>query len=296
MIDIAIQNEYGSATFSPLAGASLRSLTVNTEAGRSFELLTGGDGPHDPHKLPQGTGSFMMCPWPSNMSEGVLYAAGGAYQIPVNRPPNAIHGLTRDQEWRVTSAADDTVTMTTVLGDPWPFPGKVTFDAALYGSALTMTLTVEATADDLFPVVVGWHPWFKPDLGGGRLSVRAPDQQSVWELDEAGLATGHELPVPLNVSLMENAVPGIDTFNHCFRNARNAPVTVSWPDAVTLDMTSSDEISHFVVYTPPESICVEPISCTVDAFRLEAEGVEGTGTAYAGPGAPFSAWTRWSWE
>ena len=45
---IVIANDFGRAIFSPYAGASLRSLNVISKTGYAYELLTGGEGPHDP--------------------------------------------------------------------------------------------------------------------------------------------------------------------------------------------------------------------------------------------------------
>jgi aldose 1-epimerase len=295
MNEVVLENEHGRVVFSPLAGASLRSLSVVSN-GKRHELLTAGDGPHDPTTLAQGTGCFIMAPWPSNMGKGVLYARGRTYQMPVNRPPHAIHGTVRDQEWSVAEANDTSARLLTELREPWPFPGTVQYDMKLDGPSLLLKLTVEAAPEEKeFPVGIGWHPWFRRDLGTGHLSVTARGQKSAWELDAEFNATGRQLEVPPSLSLDTPKVPGVDDFNTCFGYDVSHPFEVSWPDAVTLQMQSSEEMTQLVMYTTPESVCVEPISCTVDAFRLEAEGIKNTGTAYVAPGKPFSGWTRWSW-
>lgn len=295
MNEVVLENEQGRAVFSPLAGASLRSLSVLSNGSR-HELLTAGSGPHDPTILPQGTGCFIMAPWPSNMGMGVLYAQGRTYQMPINRPPHAIHGTVRGQVWSVVESTSTSARLMTELGEPWPFSGTVRYDMKLDGPSLLLKLTVEAAPGETkFPVGIGWHPWFRRDLDTGHLSVTAGGQKSAWELDSEFNATGRELEVPSSLSLQTPQIPGGDDFNNCFRYDVSQPLKVSWPDAVTLKMQSSEEMTQLVMYTTPESVCVEPISCTVDAFRLEAEGIENTGTAYVAPGKPFSGWTRWSW-
>ena len=158
MDEVCLENEYARLLLSPLAGASLRSLRVVSSSGRTHELLVGGDGPHNPSVLPQGTGRFIMCPWPSNMLQGVLYANERTYKMPVNRPPNAIHGLTRDREWCVVDLQDTSARLTTELSDPWPFQGDVTLDVELRNRSLTMALSISAGKEHRFPVGVGWHP------------------------------------------------------------------------------------------------------------------------------------------
>ena len=139
---IVISSEFGKAIFSPFAGASLRSLKVLSTAGNTYELLTGGEGPHDPFNLEQGTGNFMMCPWPGRLKEGILYSDGGKYQMPINRPPFSIHGLTRDDEWEILEIESGKVKMSTDLKYPWPGQGRVNFGAKLSGSSLVMSLEI----------------------------------------------------------------------------------------------------------------------------------------------------------
>src|SRR3970040_747675 len=93
-LQIVLQNDHGRATISPAAGASLRSLLAVTPRGR-FELLVGGEGPHEPDRLPSGTGSFLMAPWPNRIRNGRIGVNGKAFSVPVNSGIHAIHGTVR---------------------------------------------------------------------------------------------------------------------------------------------------------------------------------------------------------
>ena len=292
---LVISNEFGRAVFSPLAGSSLRSLQIVTAEGDICELLTGGDGALDPLQLPRGTGSFMMCPWPNNIKQGILHAEGRTYELPTNGPQNAAHGLTRDQSWALVNAEDTRIQLITKLQDPWPFPGSVIFNAHLSGPALIMELKVTNDGGDTFPAGFGWHPWFRRYIGDSTIRIKVPGQLSAWDIDTKRHGTGSETRVPVDLNLTRLVEPEIGKFDHCFRNEPRKPVKLQWPDIATLLMESSDEMTHLVVYTPPESVCVEPISCTVDAFRLEAEGIKDTGTRHIQPGGGMSGWTKWSW-
>ena len=44
---------------------------------------------------------------------------------------------------------------------------------------------------------------------------------------------------------------------------------VCWDD-IELRMTSSENVRHAIVYTPERAVCVEPQSCAIDAFNLDA--------------------------
>ncbi|MFW6174580.1 MAG: aldose 1-epimerase, partial [Chloroflexota bacterium] len=261
------------------------------------ELLYGGEGPHDPHGLPHGTGCFLMAPWPNRIRHGELYAGGEVYQLPINSPPHAIHGLVRQRQWEVTEHSGTFARMSVSIGNPWPFEGMVHYEAALEGASVVQTLTVEAADDeDPFPAGFGWHPWFRRDLGEGPPRVAVPGQELVWEMDKSRTTTGRTLDPEPFTGLAKGIVPEVWTLGHCIRIKPGSPVTLDWPEGVSLEITSAPEVSHVQAYTPEHAVCMEPQSCTVDAFRLAHEGVEGTGTAHVSPGRPFSGWTRWSWS
>ena len=292
---IVIANNFGRAIFSPYAGASLRSLNVIPKNGCTYEVLTGGEGPHDPFSLKQGTGNFLMCPWPGRLKEGILYSGGRKYQMPINRPPFSIHGLTRDNNWEILEIETEKVKMCTDLKYPWPGQGSVNFDAKLSGSSLTMSLEIVNNGDSRFPVAIGWHPWFTSTLNGKQLSLHLPGQISEWLTDSEGNANGHVVQISEDLDLRQEKIPVEGVFDHCFKVDPVKPIEIRWEEAMKLTINSSSELDHVVVYSPPGSVCVEPLSSTIDAFRLENEGIEGTGTHYLYPGCSFYGFTTWSW-
>ena len=294
---VTLQNDHGRAVLSPLAGASLRSLRVRSSGSETHELLVGGEGPHDPLRLPSGTGSFIMAPWPNRIRDGELHATGALYRLPVNMGRFAIHGTVRDRAWQVLSASSTTVRLAVELGDPWPFGGLVLYEASLEGPSFWQSLTIQATeGGQPFPAGLGWHPWFRRNLGTGDVRIHVPGQEIVWELDHEMCATGRQLKPQGPTDLRWGLVPEVGSLDHCLRIEPGTPAQLEWPGALTLEIRSSPEVSHLQVYTPEDAVCVEPQSCTVDAFRLAALGIEGTGAAEAAPGRPFTGWTRWSWE
>jgi aldose 1-epimerase len=282
---------------SPHAGASLRSLRVRTSGGQWFELLTGGQGPHSAAELPQGTGSFIMAPWPSRLRNGILHANGSTYQMPPNRGPDASHGLVRDQQWSVASATSSKAILTTGLDDPWPFKGRVVYEASLEGASLRQSIDIEAGEDEVsFPAGLGWHPWFRRDLGTGLPSVFVPGQRSAWEQRADFSATGVQLGPEQAVDFRSGLVADQVGLDQCMTVEHGSEAVVDWPNAVRLAIHSSEVVSHVHVYITRDSICIEPESCTFNAFRLAAEGIGDTGARQAEPGRPLSGSTRWSWD
>ncbi len=324
MENVVIENDYGRAVVSPGAGAALRSLRV--KAGRAAqELLHGGDAELDPAKLPQGTGSFIMAPWPNRIRDGRLIAPDGEHVLPVNSGVHAIHGLLREREWQVVEKSSTAVMLRAELQPPWPYRGAVISRTALNGPALEQTLVVEAAPGEKpFPAGFGWHPWFRRSLGpapsassgpgpsthsasSGQASSVPPaaeDKQAslralaeaMWVLDPTVTPTGETVRPPIISQLEKGARLAAGSIDGCFRLAPGHRATLSWPE-IKLNIVSSDTVSHLMVYTPKDgtALCVEPQTCCVNATQLAARGVAGTGAAVAAPGAPLTGWTRWSW-
>ncbi len=287
---------------SPGAGAALRSVKIRAN-GKSFELLTGGDGELAPAELPRGTGSFIMAPWPNRIRDGRLVARDGEHSLPVNSGMHAIHGLLRERAWEVVENTSIRVALRAGLEAPWPYRGAVTSVTELRGWSLVQTLKVEAAAGEKpFPAGFGWHPWFKRSLGTGQVSLQS-DIDAMWELDSSITPTGLTGTPPVVAQVRKGATLAAGSIDGCFRvrptpGARptNYRAVLTWPE-VTLAIESSAAVSHLMVYTPPDgaSLCVEPQTCTVNGFQLAARGVLATGAATAAPGQPLKGSTTWSW-
>jgi len=60
-----------------------------------------------------------------------------------------------------------------------------------------------------------------------------------------------------------------------------------------LNIESSKNLKHLIIYTPNKGnfFCIEPVSHSVDAFNLYAEGVKGTGTKILQPNKTFKVVT-----
>ena len=296
MNEIVLSNDHGRAVISPLAGATLRSLSVRRSDGKQHELLTGGEGPFDPYKVPQGTGSFIMAPWPSRMTNAVLHANGRTYQLPPNRGEHGHHGFVREKPWRIVESSQTRAVLDLAMESPWPLRGIVVYEAVLDGPSIKQTLTFSSGGKSRYPVGFGWHPWLRRNIGSGELTLRAPGQLMDWEIDSNGTVTGKQVPVGEKLDLKAGAQPAVGSFNNCFNITPQSPVQVSWPDLINLEIVSSSNVSKLAIYSPEGSVCVEPWSCISDGFRLSAQGVTDTGVQYVVPGAPIAGWTRWSWS
>lgn len=292
---ITLENEFGTAVISPLAGASLRSLEV-VSGGDRYELISGGDRDYDPRRVEDGTGCFIMAPWPNRIRDGELYLDGEIVgTVPVNSGRHAIHGTVKDSAWSTFASSETSARLGIELGQPWPFAGILEYEVKLEGPSLVQSFTAKYSGGVEFPFGIGWHPWFRRDLGNGPVVAHIPEQEIVWELDGEMTSTGRQLAPEGSTDLRTPVIPEIGSLDHCFRVSPGSTSFLGWPDGPTMAITSSANVSHLQVYTPEDAICVEPQTCAVDAFRLAAEGHEGTGALVVTGAEPAIGWTRWSW-
>ncbi|MET7291551.1 aldose 1-epimerase [Streptomyces griseoloalbus] len=218
-------------------------------------------------------GCFPMVPWCGRIREGRFRDGATVHQMPLNAPPHAIHGTTRDAAWRTARTSTDEAVLTYDLVEPWPYSGRVTQQIALTEGSLTLAMSVE-TYESSFPAQIGWHPWFNRSLGEGE-DVRI-DFAPAWqeERGEDHLPTGHRT----------DPKPG--PWDDCFGMPDGVDVTLTWPGQLELRVTSREE--WVVVYDEQrEAVCVEPQTGPPDGLNSHPRLVT--------PLEPLEASTTWTW-
>jgi aldose 1-epimerase len=177
------------------------------------------------------------------------------------------------------------------LDERWTWAARVTQRMALHDDGVA--LEIEIAGDGPFPAGVGWHPWFRrdiPDRGDVRVLVDADKQ---YELAFDLIPNGRLAAVEGERDLRRYAEVGNRRLDDCYRAVRQ-PMRIAWGD-VELTMTSSANVGHTVVYTPEHAVCIEPQTCAIDAFNLDARGVE-AGTVVVERDRPLVASTEWRWR
>ncbi|MEU6523693.1 aldose 1-epimerase [Streptomyces sp. NPDC046924] len=261
-------------------------VTVRPEnGGRVSGLRVGGV-----ELLRQGDryGCFPMVPWCGRIRDGRFRNGATVHRMPLNAPPNAIHGTARDAVWRAARASRDEAVITYDLGEPWPYSGRVTQVITLGADSLTLAMAVE-TYESSFPAQVGWHPWFNraldgTDTAGAADAADAVDTADVridftpaWQ-EERGddhLPTGRRI----------DPKPG--PWDDCFGMPGGVDVTLTWPGRLELKVTSREE--WVVVYDEQrEAVCVEPQTGPPDGLNSHPRLVT--------PLEPLEATTTWTWR
>ena len=251
-----------SLTIDPAAGGRFSSLLVD---GHEL-LVTEGFGPIE-------WGCYPMAPFAGRIRDGRFTFRGRSHQLETNLPPNAIHGTVLDREWRVTTAETDTAELTVDLGPAWPFAGRVTSSIALRSDGLDAALTL--VADEPMPAWLGWHPWFRREVGGANADLDI-EAERMFLRGSDGLPTG-ELVRP-SPQPWDDAFVGIRT-----------PIRLVWPGVLSLESTSTAAV--WVVYDErPDAICIEPQTAPPDAVNLAT-----IDPPIAEPGRPASLAMAWHW-
>jgi aldose 1-epimerase len=242
-----------NALVSPEDGGRLASLVID---GR--ERLVTGTSDDDPMRW----GCYPMAPWAGRVRRGRLVFRGYEHLLPIDAPPHAIHGTVYRRAWAVEADG----TLVTDLGPAWPFGGLARQRFDLEPGRLQATLEVHADLEPM-PVTAGFHPWFVRPV---ELDA-APTE--MYERDDEGIPTGRLVP------------PAPLPWDDCFVGLAGPP-RLTFDDGLTITVTS--DADHWVLFTPPHAICVEPQTGPPDGPNIEPFVVE--------PARPLAVTMTLTWE
>jgi aldose 1-epimerase len=237
-----------------------------------------------------------MAPWVNRIRDGRLVTPDGIHALPMNQPPHAIHGLERDRAWTVKSVTDSSLELEIKLAQPWPYAGHIEYSLGLDGRSLVQTMRLIADENESrpFPGSVGWHPWFNITLGSDPVIATA-DVSAQWELRDMGTASGKLEVTGITERLQKGTQFRVREVDGCFLMNKGGGAVLKWPE-LTMKMTGSETITHFMFFSPEHALCVEPQTCTVDAAQLADRGHPDTGHVLVDRDNPLIATTTWSWE
>lgn len=279
------------ATVAPAAGGRLLQLELRDGDGAWLPLLVAPDDPQRAVDEPTRWGAFAMVPWPNRIAGGVFTFEGRTVELPVNHEGNAIHGIGLDRGWEIEEASASSCRLSLRFDPRWPFGGRAGQSFAVLDDGIDLRIEIHADAAT-FPAGAGWHPWFRRDVRPNADPRVLVDADEIYELD-SNIPTGVLLPVGGEVDLRAYPALGDRRLDTCYRHPRGA-LKLRW-GGIELRMTSSADVRHAIVYTPERAICVEPQTCAIDAFNLDARLFDAS-TAIVEPGRPLVVSTSWRWS
>ena len=261
----------------PAAGCRLGSLRV---AGLELLRQPPGVPSASPADRLLGWGSFPMVPWAGRVGRGVFNNGPVRHRLPTDLlPPHAVHGTGVAAQWRSAAAPTDReVSFVYDLGDPWPYPGRVTQRFELGPDELRLTLAVE-TGGTSFPAQAGWHPWFL------RRPLGAPDGSAPVELAFEPDWQEERGPDRLPTGRRIDPLPG--PWDDCFGMPDGVCATLDWPGLLRLTVTS--DCRWVVVFDRlDDALCVEPQTGPPNGLNTLPRSVT--------PIDPLEAVTTWHWD
>jgi galactose mutarotase-like enzyme len=255
-------------------GGAVR-LDVDDHAGGRIERLVveGLDLLVPPEVNDHNYGAFAMAPWAGRLRHGRFAFNDHEHQLPLNKPPHAIHGTVRDLPWTVDHESPDAAEWSTALSDPWPFSGRVVQRATLALDSLALEMEVHAVGQPM-PASCGWHPWWSRQLSRGDGVELELHAGQMYRRDDEDIPTGELVGVQP------------PPWDDCFTDLHAPAAVLHWPDAARLAIET--DCPCVVVFTDPDhAVCVEPQSGPPDELNLEPRVVV--------PGEPLVVHTTWSW-
>jgi aldose 1-epimerase len=100
-----------------------------------------------------------MVPYAGRVRDAALIFNDATYSLPIVTNGHALHGTVMHKEWSVDHHTNDSLTLSTSLGDDWPFTGTCSHTIAVLPNRLRCELSI--TAEQTMPMQLGWHPWFR---------------------------------------------------------------------------------------------------------------------------------------
>jgi galactose mutarotase-like enzyme len=276
----------------PDAGMVCCSLTV---AGAQLLDLTHGLEAYATRGATMGIP--LLYPWANRLAGSRYEAAGRSVLLPDDgsRVPRDGHGLPIHGvmpgllRWSPAPRTDGDAQLAATLAwtSPdllalFPFAHEVSLALDAHDDALTVAVTVRATADTAVPISFGFHPYLRLP-SGSRTSwrVELPSIERL-VLDQQMIPTGARTAVPPTARAFELADTSWDDgFSVSEQPARFAVSSDGWE--VALELLEGYPFAQ--IFAPPgrDFICFEPMTAPANALR------SGDALPVLGPGEEYRA-------
>ncbi len=221
-------------------------------------------------------GMYPMAPWAGRVRGNVVDGPDGPVSLPISYAEWALHGTALAAAMTVVEQRDGHVRATVPTPAWWPWPCTIEVAWELSEDEVQTEIAVHSRVAGC-PAVVGWHPWFRRDLGTGR-----PVEWSLAAVEQAERGEDH-LPTGSRIAFDADAGPFDDAFV-----VPTGRAALEWPGALRIDVESNAD--WYVVYDEqPATVCFEPQSGPPDGLRPDSVRP----VQLAGPGAPVRLVNRW---
>ena len=266
MLLIKLKNDKMVCELAPEMGGAIYSFSALTENG--LQPLMRPTFGEDAYKIVDFS-SWPLVPFSNRIKHGKFSFNGEKYRVPITwlgPPGHASHGHGWERPWEITSQSATHCDLAFSFADKviWPFPYSAQQQFKLDDKGLHLRLSLTNTGDKPMPAGVGIHPYF-PRTDGTTLQAKV---EHLWEIDEETIPS-HRIAVPPHYDFEKAKSVDNTRLDHCF-DGYGGTMEITWPNQpYKLRTTSSQNLKHFVVYTPEGEnfFCAEPISHMPDAIN-----------------------------
>ena len=281
-----LENERVQLQVLPRLGANLVSLKVD---GQEFiyldkkELRSDGDF----------TGCFMMFPTPCRLTDAKYTFAGKEIHQKKHGEVIDIHGLIRDEEFKVARTAERLVCSIEIdqkhpVYEGYPFPCIFSLEFGLLESGAEVKFKFENTGTEDAPFGFGLHAYWRIPNERKDVFIQVPCDKAL-ELVNL-IPTGNTVDVEgTELDLRSfRTLEGIDIDMAFWGKIPGSVHGIQYKDlGKQLKLDSSNIFEHMITYAPEGEpfVCMENLTCTPDAPNVYAKGKgEVSGLKVVSPG------------
>ncbi|MGW5705033.1 aldose 1-epimerase family protein [Amycolatopsis japonica] len=278
---------------------------VITEIGAGLRAFEVGGVPYveafaEDEKPPKGAGQVLL-PWPNRTKGGQWDYQGEKQQLPITEEArgNAIHGLTRHEEWELLEHAESSITLAidVPVQEGWPVPLRATITYEISPRELVVTHEIRNEGESPIGVGLGTHPYFRiGDVPTDELTLTLPasrvrpylgdeqmpyaDEQDV-EGTEYDFRSGKLLEgVDLDTAFGGLTVAEDGNHHHVLSHEDRELLVWAGPDFRWAQVFTPDDLVG-----RGRAVAIEPMTCPADALNTGTDLIELE---------PASSWTG-SW-
>ena len=243
------------------------------------------------------TGDFVLWPFPNRVRDKRYTYRGHDYSLAdVKRPQgNAvlIYGLVFDRPWYYDApkVLPDAVSVTTYVDinkesghwyEAYPFDSRLSLTYTLTSTGISITYQIQNNGSNSLPFGFALHPYFSTLAGKDDTYIHLP-AVTLMEADDDLLPTGRLLDVTGTMYAMFDLRTPVPVshlkVDHVYTDLQSgvAAVIDYRTPGIQLSITGTDDFTHAVVYTPPESdpyFCLEHQTCSTDAINFDHQSEE----------------------
>jgi aldose 1-epimerase len=239
-------------------------------------------------------GNPILFPFPNRIENGRFSFAGFEVNLPINdhKANCAIHGLVFDKPWHLEDFGSDEHSAWVTcficseemaeINRLYPFPFKAGITYRLKDGRLEIQFRAENTGRQVMPMGFGLHPWFNAPLSPiskrGECILKAPFSR-VWELENlcpTGKIAKPDEARDLTAGAKLEDMFFDDVYTKSEAEGRWEAIYTDPLSGLEVTVSADPSFRELVIYAPyePDVLCIEPYTCTTNAFNLQRRGID----------------------